>query len=468
MRIKFWGAAQTVTGSMHLLELDNGDKILLDCGIYQGAEGFREEYNRSFPCDPAEITFVILSHAHIDHCGNLPQLVKAGFKGKIYCTHATYDLCAIMLQDSAQIQEKDAEYENKHRKKRGEDPIEPIYTRKDVAPALQRFVTLSYDEWYQLGEHVEMQFLDAGHILGSASVSMRITENGKTVRLGFTGDIGRPGRQILRDPQPMPQADYLISESTYGGKDHLSFPDASGHLYEIIQETCVDNKGKLIIPAFSVGRTQDLVHTLDKMEHDGLLPHIPVYVDSPLAVNATRVFEMHPECFDEELMEYIQEDPNPFGFNRLHYVRSVEESKKLNDLKGPAIIISASGMITAGRILHHLKNNIEDPRNTILIVGYCAKGTTGARLIDGEQEVRIFGRYFAVNARIAKLNSMSAHAGQTEMYEFIRRGQDPDQIKNIFLVHGEEDRAAMFKEFLEGKRYENVTIPERGQVFELA
>lgn len=465
MRIKFWGAARTVTGSMHMVELQNGKKILLDCGMYQGGEDLGEEFNREFPCDPAELDYLILSHAHIDHCGIIPVLVKQGFAGRIFCTHATYDLTGIMLRDSAQIQEKEAEDENKWRKKRGLTPIDPLYTTKDVGPAMGHFISISYGKWTKIDRDIELLFLDAGHILGSASVSLRLREGEKVHRLGFTGDIGRPNRQILRDPVPMPSCDVLISESTYGGKDHESYPDATENLLQIIEETCVMRRGKLIIPAFSVGRTQDLVHTLDKLETAGRLPRIDVYVDSPLAVNATQIFEMHPECFDDDLLHYLQRDKDPFGFNRLHYVRSVEESKRLNKLDRPAIIISASGMATAGRIKHHIANNIEDPRNTILMVGYCAQGTLGSRLIEGAETVRIFGQEFKVEAQIRKLNSMSAHAGQTEMYEFIHSSQSPSQLKQLFLVHGEETRQMAFRDFLKEKGYANVVIPMRGESF---
>lgn len=467
MILKFWGAAQTVTGSMHLIQLDNGKKILLDCGLYQGGEGYADEYNRSFPCPPSEIDFMILSHAHIDHCGNIPQLVKNGFRGKIYCTNATMDLASLLLQDSAGIQENDAKRENKHRRRRNQDPIEPLYTLKDVPRALKLFATLPYDKWFRIDEDVELLFLDAGHMLGSASVSLRLREDDRVVRLGFTGDIGRPGSMVLRDPVPMPQCDYLISESTYGGRKHESIVDSKDMMLQIIRETCVDKPGKLIIPAFSVGRTQNIVYTLDQLETEGKLPRIPVFVDSPLAVNATDVFRMHPECYDEDLLEYMTWDDNPFGFNHLHYVRSTEESIRLNTRKGPFVVISSSGMMSAGRILHHLKHGIENPDNTILVVGYCAKNTLGARIIRGDEEVRIHGKKYKVKAQVKRLNSYSGHAGEDELRTFIRAGQDPAQIKNIFLVHGEEDRAGMFKEHLEEGGYQNVIVPLRGESVQL-
>lgn len=463
MILKFWGAARTVTGSMHLLQLENGKKILLECGLYQGSEGFAEEYNRQFPCEPEEIDLVILSHAHIDHCGNIPQLVKQGFTGTIYCTHATYDLVAIMLQDSANIQERDAIDENKWRVKRGLEPIEPLYKVADVVPALNHFVTLSYENWHKVDDGVELLFRDAGHMLGSASVSLRIQEGARTITLGFTGDVGRPGSPILRDPLPMPQSDYLISESTYGGLRHEPIEEAEDQLLAIIHEACVEKKGKLIIPAFSVGRTQVLVYFMDRLKTAGRLPNIPVYVDSPLAVNATQVFEMHPECFDEELGRYIQHDPNPFGFNGLHYIREAEDSKELNTKEGPFIVISASGMMTAGRILHHLANGVSDARNTILVTGFCAEGTLGARLIDGDPTIKIFGEEHEVHANIVRLTSYSGHADELELCNFIQSGYSSLKTERIFLVHGEGDHADNFRGYLLSKGYRDVHVPIRGE-----
>jgi len=467
MIIKFWGAARTVTGSMHLLQLRNGRKILLDCGLYQGGGEAAEELNKHWPCDPAELDMVILSHAHIDHCGNIPHLVKDGFKGRIFCTHATFDLATILLTDSAKIQEMDAIHENKWRARKGKKPVEPLYKVKDVAPALNHFYTLPYDNWTKLDEGVELLFQDAGHMLGSAVVSLRIMEDGKMIKLGFTGDVGRYNAPILKDPVSMPPCDYLISESTYGGHEHESIPDSEERLLKIIHETCVVNRGKLVIPAFSVGRTQNLVYSMNRLYNDHRLPKIPVYVDSPLSVNATQVFEMHPECFDEELNDYMRSDPNPFGFNGLHYIRDAEASKALNGRNEPMIVISASGMASAGRILHHIAHTVEDDRNTILIVGYCAEGTLGERLVNGEQEIKIHGEPYQVRARIEKLNAYSGHADQPEMYQYIRKSQDPSQIKSIFLVHGEEVRSLAFQAYLQEKGYQQVTVPHRGDMVEI-
>lgn len=467
MVIKFWGAARTVTGSMHLLQLENGKKVLLDCGLYQGYDEEGLAMNNDWPCDPSEIDVMILSHAHIDHCGNIPHLVKDGFSGRIYCTHATFDLATVLLQDSAKIQEMDAINDNKRRLKDGKEPVQPLYEIKDVAPALTNFYTLPYDKWCRVEDDVEVQFRDAGHMLGSATVSLRIKEGGRTIKLGFTGDIGRAGAPILRDPVPMPVCDFLISESTYGGTVHESIPDSTGRLLGIIHETCVVQRGKLIIPAFSVGRTQSLVYAMDQMYTEGKLPRIPVIVDSPLSVNATQVFEMHPECFDEDLSDYLRSDPNPFGFNGLRYIRDAEDSKKLNSSHEPMVIISSSGMASAGRVVHHIKNNIEDPKCTILIVGYCAKGTLGERLVNGAKVVKIHGNEYQVNASVQKLNAYSGHADQVEMFEFINKSQKPDQIQGIYLVHGEENRALAFQAFLEGKGYNHVVVPFRGDTVKI-
>jgi len=374
MKIKFCGAAQFVTGSSHLIVLEDGFKLLLDCGLFQGKGPEIWDWNNHWHFTPAELDCMILSHAHIDHCGRIPKLVADGYRGPIHTTHATRSLSAVMLLDSAKIQESDVDYHNtkilKKRKKDRQKLREPLYTSADVGPAMVRFEGHPYDVWEQIHPNVEVMFKDAGHILGSASVSLRIRENGKIITLGFTGDIGRPDRPILRDPQPMPEADYLICESTYGDRVHESTPEQSEQFLQVIKKTCLEKKGKLIIPAFSLGRTQEIVYMLDKMENAGLLPHVPVYVDSPLAVNVTQIFGLHPECFDSEISQYIMTDHNPFGFSDLTYLKEVEQSKALNTREEPCIIISAAGMMNAGRVKHHLFNNIENPKNTFLIVGY--------------------------------------------------------------------------------------------------
>ncbi len=469
MKVKFCGAAQEVTGSCHLITLDNGFKILLDCGLYQGRTKSMENFNAKWYFNPREIDCVILSHAHIDHSGRLPKLVKDGFSGHIICTHATRSLCAIMLLDSAKIKERDAEYWNrrqlkKKKKSRREKIRTPLYTSEDVADTMELFMGVSYEKWYRLNDDIEVFFRDAGHILGSATVTLKIKEGDKETVFGFTGDIGRPDRPILRDPLPMPEVDYLICESTYGAKDHLAKPAESERFLEIIKKTCIEKRGKLIIPAFSVGRTQEIVYMLDRMETEGLLPHIPVYVDSPLAVNATMVFGSHPECFDEQLNEYLLIDDNPFGFNRLSYVRSVELSKRLNHTKDACIIISSSGMMNAGRVRHHLYNSIDQEKNTLLIVGYCSPDTPGGMLRNGIQEIKLFGEIKPVRAEIEIMDSFSAHADRNEIIAFL---ENQHKLKTLFLVHGELPSQKTFRSLLYNKGYENVEIPQLGQVFEV-
>ncbi len=465
MRIKFCGAAREVTGSAHLITLESGYTILLDCGLYQGSSKKMEQFNSQWFFDPKLIDCVVLSHAHIDHTGRLPKLVRDGYQGEIYSTHATRSLCSIMLLDSARIQERDAEYYNKRQRKRGKKKTrKPLYTTEDVAETMSRFCGMPYDIWFQITEGVEVQYRDAGHILGSASVTLRITENGQTKMLGFTGDIGRPDRPILRDPQLMPEVDYLICESTYGDREHESKPEETDHVLRLIKETCVENQGKLIIPAFSVGRTQEIVYILDQLEHAGMLPHIPVYVDSPLAVNATQIFGTHPECYDNELNEYMLVDENPFGFNNLTYVRDVELSKQLNFSTEPCIIISSSGMMNAGRVRHHLFHNIDHPRNTFLIVGYCAPDTPGGMLLNGIEAIKLYGERKIVRARIERMDSFSAHGDRNEMMDFIRNQK---RMQKMFLVHGEYETQIAFRALIQSEHKVDVQIPKLAQEFQL-
>ena len=477
MKVKFCGAAREVTGSSHLITLDNGYKILLDCGLYQGGgddDGQAGEvaangnplarFNERWRFDPRELDCLVLSHAHIDHTGRVPQLVRSGFRGKIYATHATRDLCALMLLDSAKIQEGDAERDNRHRQP-GEPESTPLYTQEDVGQAMQQFVGYNYEQWFEIGPGVRAMYRDAGHILGSASVLLEIEENGKCTRIGFTGDIGRPNRPILGDPQPMEPADYLICESTYGDREHESAPNEIEHFVRIVQHTCVEKKGKLIIPAFSVGRTQEIVYLLDQLSDAGRLPHIPVFVDSPLAVNATQVFINHPECFDTDLHRHMVEDENPFGFNDLYYVRSTEGSKQLNDINQPCIIIAASGMMNAGRIRHHLLNNIDHPRNTFLLVGYAAPNTPGGELRAGARSIYIMGQNKQVLADIEVMDSFSAHGDRTEMLDMIRNQRDT--CRRVFLVHGTLDRQEKWREYLLANGFAAVEIPALGDEVEL-
>lgn len=466
MRVKFCGAAREVTGSAHLITLDNGLKVLLDCGLYQGHARHMKQFNESWLFKPENVDVVILSHAHIDHSGRLPKLVKDGYKGKIFSTHATRSLCAIMLLDSAKIQERDAEYANKWRKRKGKSPNrKPLYKTKHVKKTMDRFHTTGYNHWFRVNKDVEVLFKDAGHILGSASVTLRIREGKKTTTIGFTGDIGRPDRPILRDPQPMPKADYIISESTYGDRVHAAAPGEQERLLKIIKQACVKKKGKLIIPAFSIGRTQEIVYMMDRLASSGRLPKIPVFVDSPLAVNATEIFGIHPECYDDDLNEYLLTDKDAFGFRNLHYIREVEGSKRLNSLNGPAIIISASGMMNAGRVKHHLFNNIENPKSTFLIVGYCAPGTPGAILRNGEPEIYLFGEVKKVKAKIEVMESFSAHGDKNEMLDFLRNQR---KVKELFLVHGTINVQKSFAKMLNKFGIKQVTIPKLGQTISLS
>lgn len=463
MKIKFCGAAGTVTGSCHYIELDNGFKMILDCGMYQGSYEDYADFNTKWYFNPAEIDCLILSHAHIDHCGRIPRLVKDGFNGDIISTTATRDLCSIMLVDSAKIQEYDAEKSNERRKQRGEKLVEPLYTVDDAVNCMQQFYGIPYRKWFRYNENVEILMNDAGHILGSANVTLRIKENGKETIFGFSGDIGRPNRPILKDPEAMPTLDYLIMESTYGGEIHPTKSNEEYRFIEIVTDCCLKKRGKLIIPAFSVGRTQELVYMLNKLSNEKKLPRISVYIDSPLSVNATQIFEMHRECFDNEILNLMNSDEEPFNFNGLKYIREASQSKKLNESREPCIIISASGMAQAGRIKHHIANNIEKQSTTILFVGYCSPDTLGHTLKQKPKNVKIFGKMYDVRARIESIESLSAHADEPEMLQFIAN-QKADKLKKIFLVHGERERQMKFSKALSCYT-EEVVIPNLAQEF---
>ncbi|HNB50935.1 MAG TPA: MBL fold metallo-hydrolase [Anaerolineales bacterium] len=457
MKIHFHGAAQTVTGSQHLLEI-NGKRLLLDCGLYQGSRNETYEVNKNFRFAPSKVDAMLLSHAHIDHVGNLPNLVKNGFDGPVHCTFATAHLSDVMMRDSAKIQEQDIEFVNKKRARRGEDPIEPLYAMEDAVEASTYLHGIAYDSPFEPIPGVQARFIEAGHILGSAAIVLDIEERGRKFRLWFSGDIGRYNKPILRDPVLPSDADYLLMECTYGDKLHDD-PEASlDELRNVITRT-VNRGGKVIIPAFAVGRTQELVYYLHQMINAGDIPHIPVYVDSPLAVNISEVFRQHTECFDEETWEFMQSDKNRsvFGFDRLTYVRSVEESKALNDRKDPMIIISASGMAETGRILHHLKNNVENPKNTVLICSWQAPNTLGRRIADREERIKIFGEPYIRRCEVATIGGFSAHAGQNLLRDYALAVKD--QVKKVFLVHGEARGAEPLMEILNGEGMNQVYFP---------
>jgi metallo-beta-lactamase family protein len=465
MEIQFIGAAQTVTGSLHLIKT-NGYTFLLDSGLYQGKRKVAFELNRTFDLfDPAEIDFIVLSHAHIDHAGNLPSLVRRGFKGEIYSTFATKDLCSVMLLDSAHIQEKDIEFVNKKRKKQGKNPFEILYTEEDVHETMSRFVGVNYHREVELRDGIKATFFDAGHILGSSMVYFSINEKGRIIQFGYSGDIGRKNMPIIKDPEKIPDVEFFVSESTYGGRFHESPENSENKLAEVITKA-YNRSGKIIIPAFSVGRTQELVYAINKIFREKKAPKLPVYVDSPLSVNATNIFRQHHECFDSEISQFILKNDDPFGFNELKYITTTEESKKLNENRQPAILISSSGMCEAGRILHHLLNNIENPNNIILMVGYAAAETLGRKLIEGAKLVKIFGMERQVNAEIIVMNSFSAHADSNELIEYMNQF-DKGRMQNIFLVHGDYDQQVKYKDRLNQIGFNNVTIPSRGDVFVL-
>ena len=472
MKLQFIGAAKTVTGSMHHLTV-NKRQYLLDCGLYQGKRKEAFEINRNFNFfKPADIECLILSHAHIDHCGNIPNLVKKGFTGNIYCTPATKDLITYMLKDSAHIQEKDVEFVNKRRKKQGKNLFEPLYTNEDVEKALELVKPIKYRTEFKINDNITIKFFDAGHILGSAVTHLTLSENlstgqpgSKTIKLGFSGDLGRPNLPILKDPELIPEIDYWISESTYGGRLHDKIEGMEKNLADVINKA-FSRKAKIIVPAFSVGRTQEIVYSIHKIFEKGLAKRIPIYVDSPLAVNVTGIFRTHEECFDKETIAFMNKYEDPFGFNRLTYVNNVEESKKLNDLEGPMMIISASGMAEAGRILHHLRNNIENHNNIILMVGYCAENTLGRKIIDKEKIVKIFGEEFHLNAEVIVLHSMSAHADADELINYCKK-LSVAKIKRTFLVHGDYDQQQSYSERLKEISIRDVEIPNRGDVYEI-
>lgn len=467
MKIKFIGAAREVTGSKHLITTNEGIRILLDCGMFQGKGLETDDMNRNLGFDPSSINHLILSHAHIDHTGLIPYLYKGGFRGSIICTSATRDLCNIMLADSAHIQELDVEWFNKKRARQGLLPIDPLYTTEDAEASMKLFISIEFDRRFKINEKLNVKFTNSGHMLGSAVVNLEFIENGEKVHLAFSGDIGRPNNRILHKPMSFPQCDYLITESTYGDRLHPADKEIEEDLLRIVEETCVQNRGKLIIPSFAIGRTQEIVYVLNDLFNAGKLPRINVFVDSPLSVNATDIFRMHTDEMNENVKSVLKHDSDPFGFNSLHYIKKLEESKALNSYDKPCIIISSSGMMEAGRIKHHVANNISDRRNTILIVGYCTPTSLGARIQEpGLREISIFGKLHSVKAKIAKIEAFSGHADYKEMIQFLTCQQTVN-IKKTFLVHGVYQTQLFYKEQLLKEGYQNIEIPSLGDEFEL-
>jgi metallo-beta-lactamase family protein len=468
MKITFWGAAGEVTGSMHLVE-SGGRRYLLDCGLHQGRRKDADRKNRELPFPGSSIDAVVLSHAHIDHSGNLPTLKKNGFSGPIYSTPATTDLCGWMLRDTAHIHEKDAEFLNKrheHRKSRGlaDGQVAPLYTMADAEQTLPLFQPVGYHSPQNLGPELMYVPYDAGHILGSSCVVLHEGSDGQRLRLAFSGDVGRPNLPIIRDPEAMPPAEYLIMESTYGGRLHKDISHVKNKLRDVVNRTA-GRGGRIIVPAFAVGRTQQLVLLLHQLANAKQIPNIPIFDESPLALNVTQVYRDHPECFDEEAREYLRHGEDPFGFQRLQYVRDAEESKKLNDLHGPFVVISASGMCEQGRILHHLRNNIEDPRNTILVTGFMAQDTLGRKLVEKWHEVLIFGEPMRVRAEISSLDELSGHADQRELLHWI----EPltPSLRKVFLVHGEPAQAQTLAKLIESGFGLQAVVPSPGESFDL-
>lgn len=467
MKVQFLGAAREVTGSKVLITTDKNKKILIDCGMYQGKGMETDSLNRRLGFNPEDINYLILSHAHIDHTGLVPYLYKEGFRGSVICTNATRDLCSIMLPDSGHIQELDIKWYNKKRVRQGLPTATPIYNVEHAEESLDLFISVAYNRRFYINDEINVKFTNSGHMLGSAVVNLEITENGQKKKLAYTGDIGRPFNYLLKSPQPFPQCDYLITESTYGDRIHQPQSQIEDDLLEVVMHTCVEKKGKLIIPSFSVGRTQEIVYLLNNFYNEGKLPRIKVYVDSPLSVNATEIFRMNTDTMNAEVKAVMKYDKDPFGFNNLVYIKNVEESKALNDSEEPCIIISASGMAEAGRIKHHIANNISKPSTTILIIGYCSPSSLGARIQEpGLREISIFGEMRPVNADIKRIEAFSGHADYPEMIGFLGC-QDKELLRKLFLVHGEYDSQKFYKNELTRNGFRDIEIPEWGAEFDL-
>lgn len=466
MKIAFHGAARTVTGSKHLIQLKNGKQLLLDCGMYQGLGSETDLLNREWGFNPAKVDYLVLSHAHIDHSGLIPKLIKDGFGGKIFCTPATRELTQVLLEDSAEIQEDDVKYTNRNRASAGKPYLQPLYTVEDARKANDRFIEVDYGNWFTIDDGIQLLYTDVGHIIGSAAVNLKITENGKTTAITFSGDVGRYRDIILRSPQNFPQADYILLESTYGNSLHDQHVTTPDQILDWVTKACLQKKGKLIFPAFSVGRTQEILFALNQLELERRLPDLDYFVDSPLSVKATDIIKSYPQYFNNTIQKILKTDHDPFGFKGLKFIRSVQESKLLNYRNEPCVIISASGMAEGGRVKHHISNTIENSRNTIVFTGYCEPSTLGGRLIAGAKEVSIFGAEHQVNAEIGSIRSMSAHGDYEDLSQFLAC-QDMRQVKTLFLVHGEYDVQQDFRNWLVKKGFPDVQIPERHTEFGL-
>jgi metallo-beta-lactamase family protein len=461
VKLKFYGAARQVTGSMHMVVKD-GFNLLLECGMQQGKRKESFERNRTFPFPPGDVNSLILTHAHIDHSGNIPTLMNQGYGGNVFCTHATKDLCDLMLPDSAYVQLKDLEYVNKKRAKQGKALFEPLYTIEQAEKSTAKFVTKNLGEYFDVNDGaIRAYFLNAGHILGSSMLVLSVKEGDREVKVGFTGDLGRKQLPMLIDPDSMYDIDYLICESTYGGRDHKPISTALDRLAEIINETA-GRGGKIVVPVFAVERAQEILFVLNKLFLANKIPPMPVFVDSPLAANITEVFKRHSECFDAEMLELMASNNNPFYLELVQFTESVDDSKAINDYSKPCIILSATGMCEAGRILHHLKNNVENPNCTIMIVGYQAQNTLGRRLVDGEKSIKIFGDPYTVNASVQVVNEFSGHAGSRALVNFIKRANEGGRLKKIFLVHGEPEQQEILMAKLGEAGIKHAYNPEQG------
>ena len=463
MKIRFLGGVRSVTGSMHVIEAD-GKSVLLDCGLFYGHREEANRRNRNLPFDSSDIAAAIVTHAHIDHAGNIPTLCKKGFSGPIYSTFATHDLCGILLQDSAQIQLGDAKYLNRKKSRRGLPPIEPIYIREEAERAMRQFIAVGYGRPTRITPAITLTMMHSGHMLGAAVAVLDVRENGRSTRVAFTGDLGRERVPIIKAREPAENIDVLVMESTYGNRSHPPFSSIKNELAEIVNRT-YSRGGRIIIPAFSVGRTQQVVYALHRLAEAKAIPLLPIFVDSPLSVNATEIYRIHPECYNEETYDYLRDDKNPFGFENITYIRKTSDSIKLNDSPHPCVIISSSGMCEAGRILHHLRHTIDKEENAIVIVCFCAKNTLGKRIVEKEERVRILGEEYELRAEVAVMNAFSAHADRDELISYAQSLSPPPPM--TYLVHGDEDQSLALAEHLRASGLANVTVPMPGDEVEI-